>query len=219
MQRFFDVIFSFFAIIFFSPILFSVSLILRFTGEGEIIYRQERIGADGKIFGLFKFATMLKNSPNIGSGNLTLENDSRVLPVGKFLRKSKLNELPQLFNIFFGDMSVIGPRPMVPSTFEKYPFSGREKIKSVRPGLSGIGSIIFRDEEKFLGNHDNPTELYEKIIIPYKSELECWFIDRYSIFLYFKIIFLTIFIVLKPSSKAVKYAFKDLPLPPNELKL
>ena len=97
--------------------------------------------------------------------------------------------------------------------------SGREKIKSVRPGLSGIGSIIFRDEEKFLGNHDNPTELYEKIIIPYKSELECWFIDRYSIFLYFKIIFLTIFIVLKPSSKAVKYAFKDLPLPPNELKL
>ena len=110
MERFFDVIFSGLALLVLSPLLVPIVLILMFSGEGEIFFFQERIGKDGKVFKLFKFATMLKDSPNIGTGTVTMKGDPRILPVGKFLRKTKINELPQLLNIFFGDMSVIGPQ-------------------------------------------------------------------------------------------------------------
>jgi lipopolysaccharide/colanic/teichoic acid biosynthesis glycosyltransferase len=117
MKRFLDVVLSFLALMVLAPFLLPVVAILRFTGEGEIFYIQERVGRGGNSFGLYKFATMLKNSPNIGAGEITVQGDSRVLPFGKLLRKTKLNELPQLWNIFIGDMSIVGPRPMVPSTF------------------------------------------------------------------------------------------------------
>ena len=107
MIRFFDILFSGIALLILSPLLVPVSIILRLTGEGEVFFLQERIGKGGKKFKLFKFATMLKNSPNIGTGTVTMRNDPRVLPVGKLLRKTKINELPQLLNIFIGDMSVI----------------------------------------------------------------------------------------------------------------
>ena len=109
MERFFDIFFSGLALLVLSPLLVPIVLILRFSGEGEIFFLQERIGKGGQVFKLFKFATMLKDSPNIGTGTVTMKGDPRVLPVGKFLRKTKINELPQLLNIFFGDTSVIGP--------------------------------------------------------------------------------------------------------------
>ena len=109
MERVFDVFFSGLALLVLSPLLVPIVLILRFSGEGEIFFLQERIGKGGQVFKLFKFATMLKDSPNIGTGTVTMKGDPRVLPVGKFLRKTKINELPQLLNIFFGDTSVIGP--------------------------------------------------------------------------------------------------------------
>ena len=166
MQRLFDLIFSGLAITVFLPILIPIVVALRFSGEGEIIYKQQRVGRNGNTFDLIKFATMLKNSEKIGTGEITIKNDPRVLPFGRFLRKSKINELPQLLNIFIGDMSVIGPRPMVPRTYAKYPKDAVAVLNTVRPGLSGIGSIIFRDEEVYLDAVENPTEFYDKNITP-----------------------------------------------------
>ena len=150
MERFFDILFSSFALLALSPLLIPIVIILKFSGEGEVFFLQDRIGKHGDSFRLFKFATMLKDSPNLGTGTVTMRDDPRVLPVGKFLRKTKINELPQLINILFGDMSVIGPRPLTMQTFETYSEPTQVLIKQVKPGLSGVGSIIFRKEEDIM---------------------------------------------------------------------
>ena len=124
--------------------------ILIFTGEGKIWYTQKRIGKNLKFFNLLKFATMLENSPAIGTKSLTIKNDPRILPLGYFLRKSKINELPQLFNVFLGHMSIIGPRPQTDRCFFAFPESSQKIIITVKPGLSGLGSIVFRDEEQIM---------------------------------------------------------------------
>lgn len=218
MHRFLDIIISLSALIFLSPLLIPIILVLKFSGEGEIFYTQKRIGINGRVFGLLKFATMLKNSPNIGSGNLTLRHDPRVLPVGKFLRKSKINELPQLLNIFLGDMSIVGPRPMVSETFEKYPKPAQIILNTVRPGLTGIGSIIFRDEELYLDNYENPIDFYNTVIIPYKSNLEVWYVKNNSIWLYIKIIFITAWVVIFSNSNIADALLSNLPPKPYDLK-
>ena len=156
MTRFLDVILSAVALLFLIPLLIPVAVILRLSGEGEVFYIQERVGLSGKPFGLLKFATMLKDSPNIGAGEITVRDDPRVLPFGKFLRKTKLNELPQLWNILNGDISIVGPRPMVPKPYAQYPTAARDKLNQIRPGLTGIGSIIFRDEERYLAELEDP---------------------------------------------------------------
>ena len=107
MDRFFDILFSGIALLLLSPLLVPIVITLRLTGEGEVFFLQERVGQAGEKFKLFKFATMLKNSPNIGTGTVTMRGDPRVLPIGRFLRKTKINELPQLLNIFFGDMLLV----------------------------------------------------------------------------------------------------------------
>ena len=106
MERFFDIIFSGLALLVLSPFFVIIILILKFSGEGEVFFFQERIGKDGKLFKLYKFATMLKDSPNLGTGTVTIKEDPRVLPVGKFLRKTKINELPQLINILIGKFTI-----------------------------------------------------------------------------------------------------------------
>ena len=218
MERFFDIISSFFALILLSPILLIVCLFLKFTGEGEIFYFQERVGKDGKIFKLFKFATMLKNSPNIGSGTITMKNDPRILPLGGVLRKTKINELPQILNVLFGDMSLIGPRPLTLQTFDAYSEDTKTIIKKVRPGLSGIGSIVFRGEEDIMHGQFASIDFYNNQIAPYKGLLEVWFVMNKNIYIYFISIFLTIWIILFPSSKLIWRIFRDLPKPPVEIK-
>jgi len=199
MQRIFDILFSGIAVVALSPILLIIILILSFTGEREIFYTQNRVGKDRKIFKIFKFTTMLKGSESKGSGTITLKNDFRVLRFGKFLRKTKLNELPQLFNIFLGHMSIIGPRPLHQKQFSFYNESDQIILSSIRPGLSGLSSIIFRDEEKILQNCDDPDEIYREKITPRKARLEKWFVENQSIYLYFKLIFLTALVVIFPS--------------------
>ena len=218
MQRLLDVIFSFAALVILAPFLLPVMIILRLTGEREVFYIQQRAGYKGNEFGLFKFATMLKNSPNIGAGEITVRADPRVLPFGKFLRKTKLNELPQLWNIFIGDMSVVGPRPMVPNTYAHYPEAARQKLNTIRPGLTGIGSIIFRDEERYLADRDQPMEFYREHIIPYKSDLEVWFVENNSLWFYIKAIFVTAWVVMFPDSKIADRAFIGIPRLPASLK-
>ena len=160
---------------------------------------------------------MVKNSPKIGAGEITLPNDPRVLPVGRFLRKTKINELPQIINILKGDISVVGPRPMVPNTFAKYPKNNKEIIMNVKPGLTGIGSIIFRDEESYLKDKLNPSIFYDEKIIPYKSDLEVWYVKNSSVKNYFIIILLTAWIIIFQSN-IIGLAFKDLPTKPDFLK-
>lgn len=218
MQRFFDLLFSGLALLVLSPLLVPIALLLRFTGEGEIFFMQERVGKDGKPFSLYKFATMLKNSPGIGTGTVTMKDDPRVLPVGKFLRKTKINELPQLLNIFLGDMSVVGPRPQVLRCFNAFPVDLQRVIVKVKPGLSGIGSIVFRGEEDILADHAGSVEFYDNVIAPYKGQVEAWYVDHQSLFTYFVVILVTVWVVLLPSSGIVWRAFKGLPIPPNELK-
>ena len=211
MQRFFDVFFSVLALIFLFPLLMPIICILKLTGEGEVFYIQERVGQDGKVFGLLKLVTMLKNSSNIGTGDITIRDDPRVLPFGKFLRKTKINELPQLWNIVIGNMSIVGPRPMIPNTYANYSKRAQDRLNTVKPGLTGIGSIIFRDEERFLAELKEPMEFYKKNIIPYKSDLEIWFVENNSLWLYLKLIVVTVWIVMFPQSKIVDTAFKGLP--------
>ena len=218
MDRFFDILFSGIALLLLSPLLVPIVIMLRLTGEGEVFFLQERIGQGGEKFKLFKFATMLKNSPNIGTGTVTMRGDPRVLPVGTFLRKTKINELPQLLNIFFGDMSVIGPRPLTAQTFGSYSVETQEIVKKVRPGLSGIGSIIFRGEEEIMDGASASVDFYDNVIAPYKGSLEEWFVSNKGIYIYFLAIFITAWAVVFPSTKIAWRVFRDLPEPPSELK-
>jgi len=217
MQRIFDVLFSGTALIMLSPLLHSVAIILRLTGEGEVFFKQSRVGLGGKHFGLFKFATMLKNSPIIGTGTVTVKDDPRVLPVGRFLRTTKINELPQLINIFLGEMSVVGPRPQTQRCFDAFPKELQQKIVQVRPGLSGIGPIVFRSEEDILADHENSVIFYDEVIAPYKGEVEAWYVENQSLFNYFAIICVTVWVVVFPKSQTVWRVFKGLPKPSAQL--
>lgn len=217
MQRLSDLLFSVIAITVLSPILLSVMLILRFSGEGEVFYSQVRIGKGQREFRLLKFATMLKDSPKLGTGTVTLANDPRILPAGRFLRKTKLNELPQIFNILRGEMSLIGPRPLTQQTFQMYPPEAQRTIATVTPGLSGVGSIVFRNEEKILTDADQALEIYARDIAPYKGELEIWFVENRSFALYLKSIFATIWVVLFDSEDVTWRLFPTIPAPPKHL--
>jgi lipopolysaccharide/colanic/teichoic acid biosynthesis glycosyltransferase len=217
MQRFFDIIFSGTALVLFSPLLLPLMFILRVTGEGEIFFPQNRVGREGKNFKLYKFATMLKDSPNIGTGTVTVKNDPRVLPLGGVLRRTKINELPQLFNIFKGDMSVIGPRPQTQRCFDVFPDLAQNDIVNVRPGLSGIGSIIFRSEENMLHVNAVPDQLYDNVIMPYKGKLEIWYVRNNSIWNYLLLITLTILVIFTRSTRLIFWCYPSLPRPPEAL--
>lgn len=216
-QRIFDVILSLAALFCLLPLLLPISLLLSVTGEGEIFYEQDRIGKNRKVFGVKKFATMLKNSPNLGLGTITMKNDPRILPIGKFLRKSKINELPQLINILKGEMSFIGPRPLSEENFSAYSEEVQNKIVTVTPGLSGVASIIFRDEEALIEGATDGVNFYNTVIAPYKGMLEEWFIANNSFRTYVILIMLTIIVVLLPKSKIIWTVFPSLPKPPSAL--
>jgi lipopolysaccharide/colanic/teichoic acid biosynthesis glycosyltransferase len=194
-----------------------IMIILKLTGEHDVFYRQMRVGRHGKEFGVLKFATMLRNSPNMPGGYFTSENDPRILPLGKFLRKTKINELPQLVNILKGDMSIVGYRPLVHQGYAMYSEETKRRLHKVKPGLSGIGSIALRNEEEILQRIDDKDNFYRNVIMPYKGQLESWYVDNQSLLVYFEIIVVTILIVLNPSLCIWKKMFKKLPPIPKEL--
>ena len=217
MQRSFDVIFSGIALTLLLPLVLPLMFLLRVTGEGEIFFPQDRVGRGGKDFKLYKFATMLKDSPNMGTGTVTIKNDPRVLPVGGFLRKTKINELPQLINIFKGDMSIIGPRPQTQRCFDAFPKLAQNDISMVRPGLSGIGSVVFRSEEDMMHANADPDRLYDDVIMLYKGKLESWYVRNNSVWNYLLLIFLTILVILTGSTRLIFQCFTTLPRPPEDL--
>ena len=217
-KRFFDIVLSALAIAVILPFMIPIVIGLLLTGEHYVFYFQERIGYKNRPFSIWKFATMLKNSPNLPGGMHTTRKDSRLMPLGGFLRKTKINEIPQLVNIFRGDMSIVGPRPLVMKTFDPYPVHVKERIYNVRPGLTGIGSIVFRDEERLLSETKmEPAQFYAQHISPYKGELELWYQDHLSFRTDFMLVFLTAWVILFPRSELVHKIFRDLPSRPEYL--
>ena len=212
-KRLLDIIVSLVALTSLLPLFIPIIILLRITAEGEVFYFQERIGLKNSRFQIWKFATMLKNSMNMGTGSITLQNDFRVTPIGKFLRKTKINELPQIINILKGDISLVGPRPLVTKTFSAYTEEIQSKIYNVKPGLTGIGSIVFRDEESLISavKDEDPHEFYKRVIAPYKGELEMWYQDHKSFFLDLQLIFMTAWVIIFPESRLYERWFKNLP--------
>ena len=212
MKRLLDIVISLIAILLFLPFGLMIAVILRLTGEGEVFYVQPRVGKDGRFFGLIKFVTMLKDSPNIGTKTVTVRNDPRVLPFGRLLRKAKLNEVPQLLNVLKGDMSIVGPRPLTPETFAYFPPDIQEQVIKVKPGLTGIGSIVFRDEESIVAmSKKSIIDCYREDVAPYKGELELWYIENKSLWLDLKLIFLTALVVINPHNMLYRKVVPDLP--------
>ena len=212
-KRLLDIIVSLIALALLLPLFIPIIILLRITAEGEVFYFQERIGLKNSRFQIWKFATMLKNSMNMGTGSITLKNDFRVTFIGKFLRKTKINEIPQIINVLKGDISLVGPRPLVTKTFSAYSKEIQHKIYNVKPGLTGIGSIVFRDEESLISavKDEDPHEFYKRVIAPYKGELEMWYQSHKSFTLDFQLIFMTAWVIIFPESKLYEKWFKDLP--------
>lgn len=216
-QRALDILLAGAALVVLSPLLIPVAVALRFSGEGEVFYVQRRVGRNLVPFGLYKFATMLKDSPAMGTGEVTLKDDPRVLPLGRVLRQTKFNELPQLLNVLKGDMSIVGPRPQTQRCFDAFPARSRALIMKVRPGLTGIGSIVFRAEEDLLHSSGNPESFYDNVIMPYKGLLEEWYVERRSLGLYVRLVLLTARVLVGADPAAAWRWFPDLPRPPVEL--
>ena len=210
LKRLTDITIAALALIILSPILIIAIIILLITGEHEVFYYQKRIGYKNKPFYIWKFATMLKNSPNVGTGHITLRNDPRVTWFGKILRITKINELPQIINVFKGDMSIVGPRPLMESGFKLYSEEIKNKIYNVKPGITGIGSLIFRDEEKLISAADDPIAMYATIS-PFKGALEMWYQKNASMHVDLMIIFLTAWSIVSPKNTLQNKVFKDLP--------
>jgi lipopolysaccharide/colanic/teichoic acid biosynthesis glycosyltransferase len=213
LKRFFDILFSLAALLILLPFLIPVIILLKLTGEHEVFYFQKRIGYRNKEFNIWKFATMLKNSPNIGTGEITLRNDPRVTKMGKFLRITKINELPQVINVLIGDMSIVGARPLMKKSFDLYTEEVRDVVYNTRPGITGIGSVIFRDEEKLISGSSDIQKTYHRIF-EYKGELEKWYQRNISFSTDLMIIFLTGWQILFSGSRLVHKIFPSLPARP-----
>ena len=217
-KRLLDIIISGITLLVLLPLLVPIVILQKLTGEGYVFYFQKRIGLNNQYFNIWKFATMLKDSPNMGSGSITLRNDSRVTPLGKYLRMSKLNELPQIINVLKGDMSIVGPRPLVDRTFSAYPDEIRNKVYLSKPGITGIGSIVFRDEERLISNSSmKPHEFYAVHIAPYKGALEMWYLKKKCFLVDIKIIFLTAWTIIFSKSDLYMRILDGLPIRPIEL--
>ena len=210
-----DIVISGILLIILAPLLIPIMIGLKLTGEGYIFYKQKRVGYKNQPFLIWKFATMLKDSPNMTGGIMTTNKDPRITPMGGFLRKSKINELPQLINIFKGDMSIVGPRPVMPISFEVYPSEIRENIYNSIPGLTGIGSIIFRDEDVLINDvkarGGDSWDFYKNTIYPFKGNLEIWYQNNKSFFLDLQLIFITAWVIFRPNSRIYEKLFKTLP--------
>jgi lipopolysaccharide/colanic/teichoic acid biosynthesis glycosyltransferase len=190
MIRFIDLIFSFFGLIFLSPVFFIISILIKFESKGGVFYKQERIGKNKVSFQLFKFRSMAVNSDK--SGLLTVGmNDSRITKIGHFIRKFKIDELPQLINVLKGEMSLVGPRPEVKKYVDLYSES-QQIVLYVKPGMTDLASIEFSNENELLEKQEQPELYYIEHIMPKKIELNKQFIQNPTVYQYFRVILLTL---------------------------
>jgi lipopolysaccharide/colanic/teichoic acid biosynthesis glycosyltransferase len=193
--RFFDVLFALLGLIILSPIFLVIALCIKISSKGPVFFRQTRVGLNGKDFRLYKFRSMYVNAE--AKGQLTVGGkDNRINPVGYFLRKYKLDELPQFINVLTGNMSFVGPRPEVRKYVDLYTVEQR-KVLSVLPGITDNASLEYRNENELLSKAANPEEFYIAEIMPRKIELNYKFIDHRSLKSYFSILFLTVWSAIK----------------------
>jgi lipopolysaccharide/colanic/teichoic acid biosynthesis glycosyltransferase len=217
-KRLIDISLSLVLIIVLIPVWVPICIILLLTGEHSVFYTQKRVGHNSRTFYLWKYRTMVKNSEKMHGGLYTIRNDPRVLPFGNFLRKNKLDEIPQLFHILTGKMSFVGPRPLVVDN--PYPTNLQHEIYKIKPGVTGIGSIVFRNEEQLLSDSViDIEEYYTDHILPYKATLELWYHQNISFSTDIKIIFSTLIVLLFPNSRLPFMLFYSLPSAPRTLKL
>jgi len=219
MKRLFDIVFSLTGLILVFPFMIPVMIILRLTGEHYIFYSQDRVGRHGRMFKMIKFSTMLRNSPELLTGDVTLRNDPRVFKFGRILRLTKINEIPQLLNVLIGNMSVVGPRPMPPANFNFYTEEAKSVVLKLKPGMTGVGTIIFREEEEILAASPlSPGDTHRKWISPHKARLEEWYLTHQSLWTDIKIIFLTFWVIPFKNSSMPYRVLQGLPTFPEELK-
>lgn len=194
-KRIFDVFFSFMGIIVLFPFFLLIYLLILVTSKGNPIFIQERAGKDGKIFHIWKFRTMVDRASSKGR-LMTVGDDPRITKVGKILRKLKIDEIPQLINVLKGDMSFVGPRPLVPYHISLYT-EVQKQILCVKPGITDLASISFRKESEMLANSSDPDKTYLEEIIPRKVELNMVYIRNISLWNDLRLIFRTVFSLFK----------------------
>jgi len=212
LKRAFDILLSGILIIIVSPLFLILIFFQIIFNKCDIFYSQKRIGFQNKSFGILKFSTMLKNSENLPGGTITIRNDPRVTSLGKTLRITKLNELPQILNVLLGNMSFVGPRPLVQKGFEMYSLEVQSFIYQSKPGITGIASIVFRDEERLVTlSNLTPEEFYRNHIFPYKGQLEKWYFENRSLWVDSLILCLTGLKIIFPGSKLEYKFFPSLP--------
>ncbi len=213
-KRVFDIYGALLLLLILSPLIFLTAFLLLLLNR-SIIYAKPRIGYQSKSFTIFKFVTMIPNSHNMTYGTMTIGNDPRITPIGRILRKFKIDELPQLWNVFKGNMSFVGPRPLDKSEFDCYPQHIKDIIYTVKPGITGVGSIVFRNEDKILSDPTvSPISLYKQKIAPHKGELELWYLENQSFYVDFMILLLTGLAIFVPNNQLIYRVFPSLPVKP-----
>ena len=192
MKRLFDFTFAILGLTILSPVLIILSLLIIITSPGTALYSQKRVGKQGGLFTLYKFRTMVHNADTMSGGSITVENDDRITPIGKLLRRWKLDELPTLWNVLKGDMSFVGPRPDVPGYADKLVGDDR-RLLDLRPGITGPATLKYSNEEKLLAGVDNPKKYNDEVIFSDKVQINLEYMDNWSFWKDIKIIFKTVF--------------------------
>ena len=196
-KRLFDITLSLIGLTVMLPLFALVAILIKIDSSGPVFYKHRRVGKNFKPFGVYKFRTMVKDADKIGP-QITSGGDPRITTIGRFLRKSKIDELPQLINVLKGDMSLVGPRPEVEGYVTLYKKDYQEILK-VRPGITDISSVIYRDEESVLKEQPDPEEYYKNILLPKKIQLAKKYVKNQSLLLDLKIILATILKVIFPN--------------------
>ncbi|WP_417585583.1 sugar transferase [Nitrincola sp.] len=190
LKRTFDLVCSIMGLVLLAPLFIIVAFWIKLDSSGPIFFRQERVGRNGEVFRIHKFRTMRSDTENIG--RLTVGKDSRITTSGQFLRKSKVDELPQLIDVVLGKMSLVGPRPEVLEFIDEYPSDVRDIVLSVRPGITDKASIEMVDENEILGKYDDPRKAYIEHILPVKQRYYIEYVEKQSLFLDMSLIFKTL---------------------------
>ena len=215
MKRILDVVGSAFGLLLLLPVLAIVAVIIKLDSSGPIFFRQERVGLGGRSFRIFKFRSMVVGAARAGTA-LTVRGDARITRAGMFLRRSKLDELPQLINVLAGDMSIVGPRPEVPEFMKFYTPDQRAIILSMRPGITDYAAILFRDESSLLDRERDPIDVYRREIMPAKFAYYKRYSREISVLIDLRIILATMLLLVAgriPHWLGVEYRLRMPPLP------
>jgi len=195
-KRIFDLFFALSGLIFLSPFLIVIALWIKLDSKGAVFFKQKRVGQFEKEIDVYKFRSMVTDAESKGL-KITVGRDPRITNSGHFIRKYKIDELAQLINVVNGTMSLVGPRPEVQEYIDEYPQSIKDKVLSVKPGITDFASIEFKDENSILEGVENPNDVYINEILPIKQKYYIQYVEEQSIYLDIKLIFKTLIAIIK----------------------